>query len=193
MAIYFTADTHLGHANIIRHCNRPFATAEEMDTNLISRINDRVKPNDWLYHLGDFSFRGGNPAEYRTRIHCRNMIMILGNHDPIHANGTAKPDFAALFREVHSLLRITVQLNGAARRIVLCHYAMRIWDRCHHGAWHLFGHSHGGLADDPNSLSWDVGVDANGYAPLSVSEIAAIMSRKSFVPRDHHRPRPSPD
>lgn len=186
MAVYFTADTHLGHANIIRYCHRPFESVEAMDAALIDRINATVKADDWLYHLGDFSFRGGDPAAYRAKIRCRNMVLILGNHDPCFADGTPRPEFASLFKAVHPMLKVKVQFEGHARLIVLCHYAMRVWDRSHHGTWHLYGHSHGTLPDDPHALSWDVGVDANEFTPLSVEQIAGIMAKKAFVPIDHH-------
>lgn len=189
MRHWFTADTHFGHANIIRHCRRPFSSVAEMDEELLRRINDRVAPEDWLYHLGDFSFRGGDPAAYRARIRCRNVVLILGNHDPQTMSGTVRPEFAALFREVHSLLRIKVPVSGTSQLIVLCHYAMKVWDRAHYGTWHLFGHSHGSLPDESAARSWDVGVDGNGYAPLSVDEVAAIMAKKSFKPVDSHRER----
>jgi calcineurin-like phosphoesterase family protein len=189
MAIYFTADTHFGHANIITHCRRPYAGVEEMDGAIVDAINARVGRDDWLYHLGDFSFRGGDPAAYRARIRCKNMVIVLGNHDPTFADGSARPEFAALFTAVHNLARVKVQVEGRTQIVVLCHYAMRVWDRCHYGTWHLYGHSHGSLPDDPGSLSWDVGVDANGFVPLSVPEIAAIMARKTFVPVDHQRQR----
>ena len=189
MRHWFTADTHFGHANIIRHCRRPFSSVAEMDEELLRRINDRVAHEDWLYHLGDFSFRGGDPAAYRARIRCRNIVLILGNHDPQSMNGTVRPEFAGLFREVHSLVRIKVPVAGTPQLIVLCHYAMKVWDRAHYGTWHLFGHSHGSLPDDPAARSWDVGVDGNGYAPLNVDEVAAIMAKKSFTPVDSHRER----
>ncbi len=154
------------------------------------RINDRVAPEDWLYHLGDFSFRGGDPAAYRARIQCRNIVLILGNHDPQTLKGTVRPEFVTLFREVHSLLRVKVPIARTPQLIILCHYAMKVWDRAHYGTWHLYGHSHGSLPDDPAARSWDVGVDANEYAPLSVDEVAAIMAKKSFKPVDLHRERP---
>lgn len=56
MAVWFTADTHFGHANIIRYCKRPFASAAEMDEVLLRHINERVGVEDVLYHLGDFLF-----------------------------------------------------------------------------------------------------------------------------------------
>lgn len=186
--IWFTADTHFGHANIIRHCRRPFASVEEMDEALLQNINECVKPGDMLYHLGDFAFRGGQPAEYRKRIKCRRLLLIMGNHDPQGASGYPKANFAALFSEVHLLLRIKVPVAGGPQRIVLCHYAMRTWDGAHRGTWHVYAHSHGSLPDDPKALSWDVGVDTNGFRPLSLDDLAAIMSRKHFRPVDDRQP-----
>lgn len=186
--IWFTADTHFGHANIIKHCRRPFASVEEMDEALLSNINARVSRSDTLYHLGDFAFRSGNPAGYRERLKCRRVILVMGNHDPQAASGYPKPSFAELFSEVHLMLRIKVSVAAQSQIIVLSHYAMKVWDRSHYGSWQLFGHSHGTLPDDPSERSWDVGVDANGFVPLSLDDVAAVMARKKFTPRDHHRP-----
>lgn len=136
-----------------------------------------------------FPSDGGDPAAYRARIRCRNIVLVLGNHDPQTMNGTVRPEFATLFREVQSLLRVKVPVAGSPQLIILCHYAMKVWDRAHYGTWHLYGHSHGSLPDDPAARSWDVGVDANGYAPISVDEVAAIMAKKSFKPVDSHRER----
>jgi len=52
--VWFTADFHLGHKNIIRYCNRPFDTVEEMNRTILDRLNSLVKTNDFLYFLGDF-------------------------------------------------------------------------------------------------------------------------------------------
>lgn len=51
--IYFTADTHFGHCNVIRFCDGPFASAEEMDEAMIQNWNERVTGNDTVYILGD--------------------------------------------------------------------------------------------------------------------------------------------
>lgn len=211
MNTYFTSDSHFGHTNIIKYCNRPFASAEEMDNVLIDNINKLVQPNDILYHLGDFCLGKrhdpiGSTIAYLKRINCKNIILITGNHDPIYSNGQAKPDFSSLFSENYN--HIEVKING--QRITLNHYAMKVWNKSHHGAWHLYGHSHYSLPDDPNALSIDVGVDAvagratgyqryelesyrmtnllkpEDYRPISFEEIQEIMSKKTFKPIDHH-------
>jgi len=51
---WFTADFHFGHNNIIRYCNRPFRSADEMDQTILERLNASVEANDTLYFLGDF-------------------------------------------------------------------------------------------------------------------------------------------
>lgn len=63
---------------------------------------------------------------------------------------------------------------------------MRVWNKSHYGAWMLYGHSHGSLIDDPNSLSFDVGVDCHNYKPFSFEEVKEIMSHKIWKAIDHH-------
>jgi len=70
--------------------------------------------------------------------------------------------------------------------ITLCHYAMKVWNKAHHGAWQLFGHSHNTLPDDPNALQLDVGVDSWDFFPVTVEQIHDRMAKKTFKPVDHH-------
>lgn len=171
--IWFTADTHFRHANIIRHCNRPFTSVEEMDETLLRNINECVRPDDTLYHLGDFSMGGRGVEEIRPRIKCRNLILILGNHDPHAFDGRPRAQFAAHFSNVAVMLQLKVQVAREPHLIVLCHYAMRTWPRSHHGSWHLHGHSHGTLPSSPGTL--DVGVDCHDYWPISLDEVAGRL------------------
>lgn len=80
---------------------------------------------------------------------------------------------------------IDTVVNG--QNITLCHYCMRVWSKSHFGAYCLHGRSHGTLPDDPNSLSMDVGVDANNFFPVSFNQIKEKMSKKTFKPIDGHR------
>jgi len=63
---------------------------------------------------------------------------------------------------------------------------MRVWNKSHHGALNLYGHSHGSLPDDPHALAIDVGVDCHNFTPISFEQVKKIMSKKTFKPIDHH-------
>jgi len=63
----FTADLHLGHANIIRHCSRPFANVDEMDRTLIDNWNEVVQPSDTVWMLGDFAHNRADPRTLRRQ------------------------------------------------------------------------------------------------------------------------------
>ena len=167
--IWFTSDTHLGHSNIIKHCNRPFTSLMEMDTTIIDNINSRVTESDTLYHLGDFCFQKRWAEKYRSRINCHNLILVMGNHDPANADGTPKAWFAKLFSRVYTLTYLNIQINNKVQLVALSHYAMRTWRQSHYGSWNLYGHSHGTLSPAKNSL--DVGVDCQNFCPININEV----------------------
>ena len=176
MEHWFTSDTHFCHANIIKYCNRPFKDIQEHDEMLIRNWNARVKQEDHVYHLGDFAFRNkAAAASIRNRL-MGKIFFIQGNHD------AAAREIKHMFSSYDKVSEIEIDGQG----IFLSHYAHRVWNKSHHGVWHLYGHSHGTLPDDPNSLSFDVGVDCHGYKPISFAEVKAIMAQKSFKPVDHH-------
>lgn len=78
--IWLVSDTHFSHANIIRYCNRPFSSAEEMDEVMIERWNKVVKPNDKVYHLGDVGLSNRTLDTILSRLNGKKRL-ILGNHD----------------------------------------------------------------------------------------------------------------
>jgi calcineurin-like phosphoesterase family protein len=164
--VFFTADLHLGHGNIIKYCNRPYSSIEEMDESLISNWNSVVGKNDHIYVVGDFTM-GGNAPNYLRRLNGIKHL-IRGNHD-------REPKLEHGWTSIHDLRTIKV----GAQPIVLCHYALRVWDKSHYGALHCYGHSHGKLPDDTESLSLDVGVDCHNYTPLEFEEIKALMKSKN--------------
>jgi calcineurin-like phosphoesterase family protein len=186
MTVFFSADFHLGHSNIIKYCGRPFENVHEMNEKIIENYNAIVAPDDHLYFLGDFSFCSpGLTIEFLKRLHGKKF-MIQGNHDKALTKEEVRP-YIEWLKDYHKL---SIQDKDAARGvqdIVLMHYAMRVWDKSHWGAWQLYGHSHGSLPDDPNALAIDVGVDCHNFKPITYDEIKVIMSKKKFVPVDHHK------
>lgn len=170
--VWFTGDTHFGHANIIRFCDRPFATKEEMDEALIANYNECVKPGDTVYHLGDFSF-ARDPGRVFRRLN-GNKHLILGNHD------------WKRLRELKGLswgwIKDVYNLRVGDTKIWLAHFAHRVWPAGHHGAIHLYGHSHGSLKDFGRST--DVGVDAWEYYPVHLDKILDMMKDRPKI--THH-------
>jgi calcineurin-like phosphoesterase family protein len=93
--IYFISDTHFHHANIIKYCERPFSSVEEMNESLIKNWNSVVRHDDKVYHLGDVVF--GKSRGVIERLNGK-ISVIAGNHDDL-----TDPDFIRLFYNVSSL------------------------------------------------------------------------------------------
>lgn len=174
--IFFTSDTHFHHKNIVRGCTewkdagqrvRDFDTLEEHDARLVDNINAVVKKGDLLYHLGDWSFGGIEQIwEFRKRINCNQIRLVLGNHDHHIANNkhlqfphltenyVRSIDFlgngqmSCMARELFiSIDQFIMNKKIAGQAMCLSHFSQRVWDKAHHGNWNLFGHSHGTIPD----------------------------------------------
>ena len=176
MKIWFSADHHFGHRNILKYCNRPFATIQEMDEALVSEWNSVVRPEDSVFHLGDLSFKS-SPQVAELFKQLNGWIRVLGN--PWHHD--ARWQKISEFRG--TILPPLVVLEGnklgiQAPCIVLCHYPFAEWDRKRYGSYHLHGHCHNGYSG--NGLIMDVGVDhaaslGLGYRPFSLDEVLTFM------------------
>jgi calcineurin-like phosphoesterase family protein len=183
MGVFFISDTHLGHANIIKYCQRPFLSAAERqmladgiqfkpctetvrchDDAIIDNINAAVGEKDQLWILGDFCWGDRSKARpYRDRIKCQDVRLIWGNHD--------HPSVGDAFRATYQYHMIEI----GEQRVIMCHYPMRSWEHSHRGSWQLFGHVHGNLDDIPHLLTLDVGVDTHNFKPWSWEEICEYM------------------
>lgn len=166
--IFFTSDSHYGHTNILKYCNRPFSSCEEMNKIMIDNWNSVVTPEDIVYHLGDFGM--GSP-QYLRNIFIQldgQKILIKGSHDksPILYLGWEK------IYDVKLLDFVSIDWDKQPS-IFLSHYAHRSWPKSFHGSWHLFGHSHGRLP--PYGKSFDVGVDCNNFTPISLEQVKERM------------------
>lgn len=160
MTTFFTSDTHFGHANIIRYCDRPFEGVEAMDEALIANWNALARPGDEVWHLGDFAFERDprRLASIFRRLNGRKRL-VIGNHD-----GRAVLELPWSAPPVHY-----AETSVDGQRLVLFHYGLRVWNGMRRKAVHLYGHSHGRLPGSDRAL--DVGVDCWGYAPVGLARI----------------------
>lgn len=176
MTVFFTSDTHFNHANVIKYNDRPFKDIQEMNWKMVENWNSRVAWNDTVYHLGDFGM-GGSMSGLREILNNLGGIkhLIRGNHDH---KSVRQFDGWASVKDYDE-----IKIDG--QRIVLMHYAMKVWNGAHRGTIQLYGHSHGNLPG--NSRSLDVGVDCWDYMPITFPEIKARLSTlPEWEPQDHH-------
>ena len=164
---FVTADTHLGHPNILRHAARPYSCLEEHDEGIVANWNELVPKRAVVAVLGDFAWR--DHARYLQRLNGKK-ILVCGSHDRM------SQDALSLFKEVH---KGGAMLNFGNQRIFWCsHCCPRVWERGHYGIPALFGHSHGRL--ETYNLSVDVGVDSGRvfkkYFPIPIEEVIAWMA-----------------
>lgn len=176
---FYLSDPHFGHANIIKYCNRPFTSLFEMDKTIISNLNSKIMTDDTLYLTGDFSL-GSKPHFYTRQINCKNIILILGNHDRLNA-------CKGHFKEIHTSMEIKI----GDHKVLLSHYpwkhtadqhSQKFLDRMHDRQkypyhWLLCGHTHNSkpklnLENKLINIScehWD-------YTPISEQVILDIMN-----------------
>lgn len=181
--VWFTSDTHFFHDNIIRFCDRPFASVEEMNEAIIKAWNDVIQPEDTVFHLGDFCW-GGSAAwvDILKRLN-GHIHLIVGNHDVKNL----RPFYLNFFESVSFQRQITVE----GRKLYLNHYPFLtwggIWRRQEDQVWELFGHVHSkggsGGADEGRlqyllPIQYDVGVDNNNYKPLNFKDVQRIISQR---------------
>lgn len=173
--LFFTSDLHLFHDNCIKYCNRPFVNVDEMNSTIIANWNNKIKPDDSVFLLGDLSF--GKPEQTETILKelNGNIYLIRGNHDhPGKLYSLSK--YFTFERDLVTIEVPDVDIQRGFQPIVLCHYALLSWDRQHYGSWMLHGHAHGNISFQAGVKRLDVGVDVHNFTPISYQEIKDIMN-----------------
>jgi calcineurin-like phosphoesterase family protein len=205
--LWFTSDTHFNHANICSATTtwninngptgsnfREFKSLEAMNDRLVEGINSSVGQDDILFHLGDWSFGGFDSIrQFRDRLVCRNIHLILGNHDQHIAKN--KDNVQEIFSSVHNVLDLIVKWNVGTpmqdeAKFMLMHFPIASWDNLARGVIHLHGHVHlpPHRRIGPGKMM-DVGVDGNGLNPIILNDVLTLMKNqpiKSMMPNDHH-------
>lgn len=211
MAPFFTADLHLGHANIIEYTHRPYRSVEDMNDDLVDRWNTRVGPADIVWVLGDVAL--GNLDESLEYVGLLNgeKHLVPGNHDRVFRCEGAKYARAseryldAGFVEVHEpqvSLAIPTDRPGIQLSVTACHFPYMGDSKDGHedrfqdhrpkdrGGYLVHGHVHGSLGRKSGRMI-DVGVDAWGGYPVAAETIAVWLTagqenldRLPWLPRE---------
>jgi len=173
MSIFFYSDPHFFHEKIIGFCNRPWKTAEEMNSGLVTLWNETVRPIDDVYVLGDMFF-DSTPETRRDVMSLLNgrVHLVRGNHD--HSERIKDLPFEWV-KDYH-------ELKWNHHKICLSHYPHISWDGDRRGSWLLHGHCHGSKLIYPMSQrTCDVGMDAvigsfpKTYKPRPIEMIEMYM------------------
>ncbi len=164
--VFFIADTHFGHKNIIDYENRPFSHTAEMDDRLIENWNGVVEPEDRVMMLGDFALA---PAE-RIRALLATLhghkTLILGNHDRGHSPAwwqEAGFEFASpypiLFEDMLLLSHEPLYVNANMPYV------------------NIFGHVHGNPAyKDVSGQHLCVSCERIEYTPIALERVREAIA-----------------
>lgn len=149
MKYWFTSDTHFGHANIIEYCNRPFKDVDDMENKIVKNWNKVVKPEDVVFHLGDFIFRG-KPSEIKKKLNGK-IILIKGNHD---SHNDSIIDEIAIYHGGMDWVLIHDPALTTFTNVICGHV---------HEAWKV--------KKIKDRVMINVGVDVNNYTPVNIEQI----------------------
>lgn len=167
--IYFIADPHFGHYNILALSKRPFDTIEAHDEALIRNWNKTVKNSDDIYLLGDLTLnRDGQYANSLLQQLNGRIHLVTGNHEKY----LDSPDFdKSNYVEIVNYKEINYQHVS----FILFHYPILEWNNFFKPSIHLYGHVHNTRQDYFQSIlnprAINVGVDMINFKPISIDEI----------------------
>lgn len=177
--LFLTSDSHLGHFNICKYCHRPFQSRSEMDQTLIKNWNAVVPEDGIVVHCGDFMLPHNEDIKeynkYLNQLHGR-VLLLRGNHDIASLDWVS--DKLIAVRD-----QVMIVVDGV--KIFAQHYPCAAFN----GDYHVYGHIHTladgtcyGIDGDVTKVmgknTYDVGVDQNGYTPVSYWQLCDIFRKK---------------
>lgn len=171
---YFTSDQHFGHANIIRFCDRPFTTVDEMDRAMLTKWNERVTDADDVWILGDLFFRSARVKTILEQLKGRKHL-ILGNHDSSWISRLERSKYFVSVAEIY------IGKIGE-HQVTMCHYPMLSWPQ-DRDSYMIYGHIHNHVNADywpliqKRERMLNAGVEVNGFAPVTFDELVANNKR----------------
>lgn len=174
--VWFTADLHLFHSNILWMNNRPFSSCDEMYNYILNEWNSKVKDNDYVFILGDVLWGSQESRLKALSEHLNgNICIVLGNHDKERNSNQIEGGNFRFFNSVAraDLIKCVSEKNGTNQDIFMSHYPCISWPGKGRGTIHLHGHVHGNL-DEFNEKSTDLRLDVGLDAKFSHMKLVSF-------------------
>lgn len=178
--VWVTSDTHFNHANIIKYCNRPFSSVEEMNETIIENWNKVVSEDDIVYHLGDFALGDKSLIPNILKRLNGHISFIMGNHDNLNI-------MEKLSNEDHLITDLFWEevIKVGKKTIILNHYPFSSLPDPNYNdnIIQLHGHVHS-TPDKPWNYfdnQYDVGVDNNNFTPVNLAELLDKIHYKVHI------------
>ena len=159
--IWVWSDTHFGHKNIIKYCDRPYPDAESMNYCMLGNYLNVVKPNDIVIFGGDVGFMSENKINEVLDQMPGYKIQIVGNHD-LHRDGKL---YNLNFDERHLCMTVDVVDHDMEYQMLFTHYPMTNVPR---GCINIHGHIHQHTLDPWNI---NISVEHTNYAPMNLKDV----------------------
>ena len=169
--IFYIADTHFGHTNVLRFDNRPFQETAQMDDALIQNWNERVTADDTVYVLGDAFWKNEENSVNILQQLKGHKHLIQGNHDRVKGK----------LRFYWESITQYAEVNDENRLVILSHYPMLFYKKQHHGATMLYGHVHNSrewqLVEKWKREQWALGI------PCRLINVGCMLDYMHYTPR----------
>ena len=170
---YFIGDLHVSHYNSIRFDSRPWDNIEDMDTGLIERWNNQVKPEDTVYILGDLSWRDNQGTVELLKQLNGEKVLIVGNHDKFVRDPVARK----YFKEITPYKEILYDGTW----VILCHYPIMCWKNRMRNTIHLYAHVH-------NTETYDLVKEykqkqLSNNVPCRMFNVGCMMPYMNYTPQ----------
>lgn len=179
MANFYISDLHIGHENILRFDNRPFADVNEMNNKLIENWNARVHSDDTVYILGDFIWTKESEWPSIVGLLGGNKVLIRGNHDP--------KQFSAATRRMFQEITDLKEIKDSGKHVVMCHYPIPFFRAGFAPtAFMLYGHVHQTIEYEYIAkLRREVKANATGYGTPNGNfiNVGCMMPYMDYTPR----------
>lgn len=176
----YISDTHFGHANIMKYCDRKFKNVAEMDAHMWSILSKFDADGHSIFFMGDWGFSWPEAAMGGFK-NWHNHVMIYGNHDNEVPSFYTRW-FGTIVGRRHTWKEHTLHITDDDYFLVLSHEPQKHIEK---GYINLYGHHHNNMTRYPEKFEKDypwlfdrnnagdfinVSVELTNYTPVTIKE-----------------------